>query len=122
MGEFVICQSGKDLWAEPLPISSLDGDGSITRRGKRQLRRILIFRNMKGSVIYLIFRNDINRGGLTLIAPHATFDGAHMQMLAERTYWEDHGALIHYRADGSFVVEFGQNKWDYYVVTRTIEL
>lgn len=77
---------------------------------------------MKAMVIYLIFRNDINRGELTLIAPHATFDGAREQMDAEREYWEDHGALIEYRTDGSFIVEFGQNKWDYYVVTRTIEL
>lgn len=72
-------------------------------------------------VIYLIFRNDINRGELTLIAPHATFDGACEQMLAERTYWEEHGALIEDRPDGGFIVEFGQNKWRYYVVTRTIE-
>lgn len=76
---------------------------------------------LRAMTIYLVFRNDINRGELTLIAPHATFDGAYEQMLAERTYWEDHGALIEYRTDGSFIVEFGQNKWHFYVVTRTLE-
>ena len=73
-------------------------------------------------MIYLLFRQDLRRGGLELIAPHATFDGVLDQIEAEREYWEKAGKAVQRNLNGSlYVKDLHEPIFYYFVSTRTIE-
>lgn len=76
---------------------------------------------MVGNMVHLIFRHELNRNELTLMSLHATFDGAQSRMTGEAEYWHDVGAKVDRDTKGGFMVEFGQNKWYFFVSSRTID-
>lgn len=77
---------------------------------------------MVGNMIYLLFRQDLVRGGSVLESPHATFDGAYEHMRAIKEHFESKDFEVKEVPSGSFYVTgpFGFKRL-YYVVTRTIE-
>ena len=75
-------------------------------------------------MIYLLFRQDLKRGGIVLIAPHATYDGVRDHMQDIEDYCEKYGLPFKRGADGSLTtsgIGGGKMKWYYFVSTRTIE-
>lgn len=76
---------------------------------------------MVGNMIYLLFRRDLRKEETTLIAPHATFDGAFGQIEAEREYWEKVGKAVQRNLNGSlYVKDLHEPMFYYFVSTRTI--
>lgn len=72
-------------------------------------------------MVHLIFRHELNRNELTLMSLHATFDGANSRMTGEAEYWNDVGAKVDRDTKGGFMVEYGRNKWYFFVSSRTID-
>lgn len=78
---------------------------------------------MVGKMIHLLFRQDFQRAGLTLVAPHATFDGAKNHLQEIEDYCEKHGLPYKRDADGSLTTSDlggGEMRWYYFVSSRTI--
>lgn len=76
---------------------------------------------MVGNMIYLFYKQDLVRGGIQLVAPHATFDGAKKRFDEAREYWSEKGKIVY--DDGvSLIVrgEDGTPLYYYFVSTRTI--
>ena len=80
---------------------------------------------MIGNQIYLLFckhLSDVHGDHVTLLTPHATFDGAYEHMKAIKEHFESNDFEVKEVSDGSFYVTgpFGFKRM-YYVATRTIE-
>ena len=80
---------------------------------------------MVGNMIYLLFRQDLRRGGIILIAPHATFDGVEEQLHEELDNFRECGWFVTPQRDGAYLVtedtEDNPSKFYYFVSSRTIE-
>ena len=76
---------------------------------------------MIGNMIYLLFRQDLVRGGSVLESPHATFDGAAGKLDDYVKYWTERGEVIYdNKADVIVGGVDGTPLYHYYVVSRTI--
>lgn len=77
---------------------------------------------MVGSIVHLIFRQELNRNEIALVSLHATHEGALNRMAGEAEYWLDVGANVSRERSGGLTVEFGQKKWYFFISSRTIDL
>lgn len=76
---------------------------------------------MEGDMIYLLFRQDLRRGGIVLESPHATFDGVAEKMDTLSEYWKEKGRIIKYnKCDLIVTAANGTPLWYYFVSSRTI--
>ena len=79
---------------------------------------------MVGNMIYLLFRQDLKNRNVTLIAPHATFDGVmdHMQDIED--FCKKNGLPHERGVDASLttsgLLRGGKMRWYYFVSSRTI--
>ena len=74
-------------------------------------------------MIYLLFRQDLRKNSIELLAPHATFDGVMEHLQREQTYWEEKMWPVERHVDCSFLVMdvFEKTPKYYYLVgSRTI--
>lgn len=76
---------------------------------------------MEGNMIYLLFRQDLQGGGIVLESPHATFDGVADKLDQYAEYWEEKGCIIKdNKCDLIVGSPDGTPLWYYFVSSRTI--
>lgn len=76
---------------------------------------------MVGNMIYLLFRQDLQRGGVVLESPHATFDGVAGKLDAIAEYYKEKGKIIKdNKCDLIVAMPDGSPLYYYFVSSRTI--
>lgn len=76
---------------------------------------------MEGNMLYLLFRQDLQSGGIVLESPHATFDGVAEKMDTLSDYWKEKGRIIKdNKCDLIVAAADGSPLWYYFVSSRTI--
>ena len=79
---------------------------------------------MEGKMIYLLFRQNIDDGGMTLIAAHATYDGVKDHLQSIEGFCERAGMPFTKGSDGSLTtsdLSAKDYKWYFFVSSRIIE-
>ena len=76
---------------------------------------------MEGNMIYLLFRQDLQRGGIVLESPHATFDGVASKLDTIAEYYKEKGKIIKdNKCDLIVAMPDGTPLYYYFVSSRTI--
>lgn len=77
---------------------------------------------MVGKVVSLLYRQDMKKGGVTLLTIHASFTSAMQHMREEADYYESKGYVVERNNDRSFIVmAVDKPLWYYFISSRTID-